>query len=164
MSLVKGQLISGEARRKVTLKAASTWAKAGGFICSISATAGHARPAVQTDTYLSGWVDIGFDPSDSNVASGILTVPASPGEKYSFGFVPGNEAIMRLPVTSGQTLAATDGMKYCTLEVNSSLQTVDLADATLKQLIVLPPSAEDLLENVATVMINPAVLGRSATA
>jgi len=164
MSLVKGQLISGVARRKVTLKAASAWAKAGGFICSISATAGHARPATQADTYVSGWVDIGFVPSDSNISAGVLTVPASPGEQYSFNFVSGHDAVMRIPVTSGLTLTALYGMKYASVEVNSSLQTVDIDDATIKQVIILPPNAEDIAQNVATVIINPAALGRSATA
>lgn len=164
MSLVKGQCVSGTARKKVNLKGSTAWAKSGGFLCSISATAGHARPAVQTDTYISGWMDIGFDPSDSNISSDILTVPATSTEKYAFNLIDPRDGVFRIPVTTGQTLAATHGGLACTIEVNSSKQTVDLADTTIRQVIILPPSAEDIAENVATVIINPAVIGRSTTA
>ena len=154
MALPKGQLIDGKARASAQLTASSTWAKSGGFFCKLDAN-GYATQASGSDTYISGWIDIGFDPSDSNISSDVLTVPSTTTEKYRFPFVHSRDAVARVPVLSTTTLTKAYGGLLCDLDVTSSKQTADIDTKTKGQFIILPPNDADVAEQMVRIVLNP---------
>lgn len=155
LSLTRGQVANGCATGRIQLVAASTWGKLSGYFFSISS--GKATMLTASNDTISGWVDIGFKPGDSNVSSDVLTVPST---TTGYEFPVYTEGTFYLPVKSGQTLAASYAFAPITVSVTSSLQTADLTNTGTKSLlIVMPPTAEEIAANIVRVMINPAKFG-----
>jgi hypothetical protein len=151
----------GPVRQEIQLTAASTWDKTGGYFCNINTGTGTADMTDAADTVISGWMKIGFDPNNSafNKSTNVLTVPATTTDEYKFGFIPAQQLeYARLPVSG--TLAATHGGAQVDIILVGSKQFVDLAASTTDVLIVLPPSPEDIADQMARVIVNPAKIGR----
>ena len=159
ISLTRGQVVQGCAESRMILAGGDTWQKSGGYFFTVDAS-GYAQQATAADTVLSGWIDIGFDPSDSSLAStGILTVPATESIKYEFATY-GLGSHFWVPVSSDQALAITDAYKFCDLVVNTSKVEINLSAQTKNVVQILPPSAEEIAAGVARVRINPAKYGQ----
>lgn len=162
MALAKGQVDTLScAVGSVQLTASSTWAKSGGYFCNLNATSGTADMTVAADTVVSGYVDIGFDPDDSNVSSGVLTVPSTTSDKYRFPFFSaGLPLVVRMPIKSGTTLTKAYSGKLCDLDVTSSKQTIDIDSTSTEVVQILPVTDEDIASSSVRVVINPAKVGR----
>lgn len=157
--LVKAQVISGCAIGQLTLTAAETIDVTGGFFVNIKTTTGTADHTVAADTVISGYLDVGAQVDDANIVSNVLTVPASPGVKYTFDFYPVG-VVVRMPVTSGQTVVASMGGLLCDLDITTSKQTVDTGSTSTEVVQILPVSNEDIASNTVRVIMNPAKVGR----
>lgn len=153
MAAVKGMAISGKPCGSVLLLAASTWQKSGGYFFKFSS--GYATQCSATDSQVAGWVDIGFDPSDTNVSSGLLTVPATTTEKYRFPYIAAKDIIARIPADS--TVVASLGGLARDIVIASSKQSVDVGTATsgYSPLIIIAPNQDDIDEQMVRVYVRP---------
>lgn len=159
MALPKAMVIEGCPQGSVQLAASSSWDITGGFFFQAN-TSGTADLALATNSVLTGFVEMQADPNDSNLSGNILTVPSTTSDKYSFNYHAGPSLVVRMPVASGITVAATYSGILCDLNVSTYKQTVD-PTATSKTVVqVMPVSEEDIALNMVRVKINPAKFGR----
>ncbi len=160
-TLSKAQVIYGEPLCHVTLTAAETIDITGGFFVNLKSGAGTADHTIANDSVISGWLDIGVSPDDSNVTDNVLTVPSSPGERYTFPFYSAAlDLVVRMPVSSGLTVAASYGGTLVDILIATSKQTVAIDTSSTNVLQILPPNAEDIASNTVRIVVNPAKVGR----
>jgi hypothetical protein len=159
MALPKAMVIEGCADGSIQLAASSSWDITGGFFFAAN-TSGTADQAEATDTVLTGFVEMQADPNDANLSGNILTVPSSTSDKYRFNYHSSPDLVVRMPVASGITVAATYSGILCDLNVTSYKQTVDPTATSTAVVQVMPVSEEDIALNMVRVKINPAKFGR----